>query len=82
MVVNSYRFCTSLKQVSEKINNQKKNYHNFISDGYQFMAEFSRYDCQNWKTGSSILPLSVSPFIEVKLQIPLHYKPELKGTFR
>ena len=44
------------------------------------MAEFSRYDCQSWKTGSSIPPLSVSPSIEVKLQIPLHYKPELKGT--
>ena len=32
---------------------------------------FSRYDCQSWKTGSSILPLSVSPFTKVKLHIPL-----------
>ena len=51
--VNLYRFYTSVKQVFEKINII------IISDGYQFMAEFSRLDCQSWKIGSSILPLSV-----------------------
>ena len=71
MVINSYRFYTSLKQVSEKINNQKH-----ISDGYQFTAEFSRYDCQNWKTESSI---RVSIY-RSQASIPLHYKPELKGN--
>ena len=43
------------------------------------MAEISGYGCQSWKTESSIFPLSVSLFIEVKLQIPVQYKPEFKA---
>ena len=56
MAINSY---TSLKQVSEKkINIQEK---------VRRLPVYGSYGCQSWKTESSILPLSVSPFIEVKL---------------